>query len=209
VLSVGRAALALLAIAFACIGPTACSDSSTADNRPKGPSSYEVEIFKKQRAEALALVSCARRHGIDLPAPTAKNSVSTRGVNLKSPRRKAELSNCYRQIVKKAAKEQKEEQEAQEAAPRRLGEEPTSPGGAKGNAFAQERQHLVEIVACARKHGVHLPEPDSHNNIKPGRVGKTAHGRAVLNTCVRSVVGHVTGSEPPAQESGNGPPPAG
>ena len=187
-----RPTLALFALAFACLGLTACSGSSGGPPQARGPSPQEVETYKRQRAELVELVSCARRHGINLPPPTANNKISTRGVNLKSPRRKAAINACYQKVVQKASAEERERAE-QSSPPPRLGEEPspreaqTAPSGAA--AFAQERRRLMEVVSCARKHGVHLPEPDAHNNIKTrGLHLEHGHNKTVMNICFHQVV---------------------
>lgn len=182
-----------LVAASACGGLTACGGSSEAAQRAKSsPSPQEIEAYKKQRAELFELVSCAHRHGVPLPAPTANNRISTRGVNLKSPRRKAAINACYQQVVKKASSEE-QERAAQQSPPPRLGEAPpagqTQTAPSEGAAFTQERKRLMEVVSCARKHGIHLPEPDAHNNINTrGLHLEHGHNKTVMNTCFHEVV---------------------
>jgi hypothetical protein len=113
-------------------------------------------------------------------------------VNLKSHRRKAAINTCYQQVVKKSSSEEQERAE-RERPPPRLGEEP--PAGqaqtaqSSGTAFAQERKRLMEVVSCARRHGVHLPEPDAHNNINTrGLHLEKGHNKTVMNICFHNVV---------------------
>lgn len=45
---------------------------------------------------------------------------------------------------------------------------------------------MVEVVACARRHGIHLPEPDSHNNVNTrGAHVQRPRNKAALNACAR------------------------
>jgi hypothetical protein len=186
-----RTVVALLLVSLACAVLTACGGS--ADPSPtRSPSPQAVEAYKKQRVELLELVSCARRHGVPLPAPTANNKISTRGVNLKSHRRKAAINACYQKVVKKASSEEQEQAE-RERPPPRLGEEPpagqaqTAESG--GTAFVQERKRLMEVVSCARRHGVHLRQPDAHNHINTrGLHLQKGHNKTVMNICFHNVV---------------------
>jgi pyruvate/2-oxoglutarate dehydrogenase complex dihydrolipoamide acyltransferase (E2) component len=182
--------IVLLLISCAGLGLTACGSSQSPAAAAAARSN---KLYQQQRAEALELVSCARQHGIHLPEPDARNNVSTRGVNLKGHRRKATINTCYHKVVNKAAKAQEAEHAAEEAARKRRGEPP--PTGVaqsptqKAAVFAKEREQLTEVVSCARRHGIHLPEPDAHNNINPRGINlKSHHNNIVMSGCFRQVV---------------------
>jgi hypothetical protein len=191
-------------MAPACLGLTACGGSS-GQPPAAAAAAQNVQAYKQQRTELLELVSCARRHGIDLPEPTPQNKVNLRGVNLKSPRRKAELTACYKEVVKKT------ERAEQEAGAKRRGEEPSaatsSAAAQRAAAFAQERERLTEVVSCARRHGIHLPEPDSRNNINTRGLNlEHGHNKAVMDACVRAVsINASQEQEALAREQQNGP----
>jgi|SRR5579871_2919077 len=188
-----RVALAL--IACACLALSACGESS--DQSATAAQNQESAAYRQQRAQLLELVSCAHRRGIPLPPPTSSNKIDTRGVNL-SGRRKAELSACYQSVVRKAERQQ-------EAAAAHSNAGSTS-AARRASAFKAEREQLMEIVGCARRHGIDLPEPNAHNRINTRGVKLRGHDRiAALNACVRQVA-----SSAAAQESGpvvlGGPP---
>lgn len=119
-----HAAIVLPLVVFSCLTSTACGGSSATS--ATAASAREVRAYNQQRAELLELVSCARRHGINLSGPTAQLKVSTRGVDLRSPRRKAALNDCFHKVVNRAtrkAKREAQEQKEQESFGRRGGEE--------------------------------------------------------------------------------------
>jgi hypothetical protein len=187
-----RATVALLLISAACLALTACGSSSGQSAAAAAAAARNNQAFRHQRAELLELVSCAHRHGINLPEPDAANKVNTRGVNLKGRRRKAAINDCYHKVVSKATKESEAER-AREAGSKRQGE--ASPAGtsatsAQGTAaFAREREQLMEVVSCARRHGIHLPEPDAHNNINTrGANLRSRRNKAAMNACFHKVV---------------------
>lgn len=60
--------------------------------------------------------------------------------------------------------------------------------------FQQERQGVVELVACARRHGIYLPEPDAHNNVNTrGAHVRAPHNKAILNACARQATRKLQG----------------
>jgi hypothetical protein len=189
----GAAALAL--IACACLALSACSESSS-PSATAAPSRQETAAYRQQRAQLLELISCARRRGIRLPPPTSANKIDTRGVNLRGHRR-AELGACYQKVVHKAERQQ-------EAKAAKSGE-----GGAgaaqSASTFKLEREQLMEVVSCARRHGIDLPEPDAHNRVNTRGLRLRGHRAATLKACVGSVARSAA-----AQESGpvvlGGPP---
>ncbi len=192
------------------LGLTACAGSSGRSSAEAAAAEQNAKIYRRQRSEALELVDCAHRHGIPLPQPDPKtNGVSTVGINLKSHRRKEALSNCYHGVVRKAERVQAAERQAIEAERRRRGEPPLreTQSAQAGAAFAQEREHLMEVVRCARRHGIHLPEPDSHNNINTRKVNiKTPHNKNVMNHCFQEVVSKVSREQQEAaRERESGP----
>ena len=131
-------------------------------------------------------MSCARAHGIDLPEPTAANKISTRGVNLKGRRRKAALNACYQQAVGKAKKEHEAELAKEGKQP---GAETAQSTAQSAAAFAREHEQLVEVVSCARRHGIDLPEPNAHNQVNPRGVNIKGHRREVaMSDCFHKVV---------------------
>ncbi len=200
---------ALLVLASACVGLTACGGSSNAAQQARSPSPQEIETYKKHRAELLELVSCAHRHGVPLPTPTPDNRINTEGVNLKSHRRKAALNACYQKVVNRTELEEQAEQTEHQGGPRRLGEEPAAgqaqTGRSQGTAFKQEHERLVEVVACARRHGIHLPEPDAHNNINTRGALGTRHEKNAMKACVRAAVNASAERQAQAQEQQSGP----
>lgn len=210
VASGARATGALLLILLTGLGLAACG-SSGQPSAEAAATRQNAKIYKQQRAEALELVSCARQHGINLPEPDAKNSVSTRGVNLKGRRRKAAINTCYHKVVTKAEKVQAAERAAEEAERKRRGEPPPKTAAQsstqKAAAFAQEREQLMEVVHCARRHGLHLPDPDAHNNINPRGLNlRSPHNNTVMSGCFRQVVAKASREQQElAQEREAGP----
>lgn len=120
-----RAALtALLILALASCGLTACGSSSGPAGQARALSPQEAA---KRRAGIVELLSCARRHGIHLPPPT-EAGVNVSGV--KGRRNEEAMSACYQKVLKKSQREERAEragQAGQEASPPALGEE--SPPG--------------------------------------------------------------------------------
>jgi hypothetical protein len=180
-----HAAVALLLISFACLGLTACSSSQSP---AAAAAARSKKLYRQERAESLDLVHCAHAHGIPLPEPNAENNVRTVGINLKGRRRKAALTFCYQKAVKKAAKELEEERVREGKPAKEATTAQTSAPAA--TVVAQERQHLMEVVSCARRHGIHLPEPDAHNNINTRGLHLKSHrNNIVMSACFREVVG--------------------
>jgi hypothetical protein len=178
-----QATIALLLLTFACLGLTACGSSQSPVSVAAARSN---KLYRQERDEALDLVNCARGHGIPLPAPNSKNAISTVGINLNGHRRKAALSFCYQKASEKAAKEHEEER-VREGKPAK--EAPTDTSTQGTAAFEQEREHLLEVVSCARRHGIHLPEPDAHNNINTRGFNLKSHRNSiVMSACFREVV---------------------
>lgn len=182
-------------------GLSACG--STVDPRAQA-AAREAKLYHQQHVELLALVNCAHRHGINLPPPTPTNKVSTRGVNLKSPQRKAALSACYHKVVGQFAGQQSA-QGAQEGKSTQANQAPSqSPA-----AVAREHEQLMELVACARRHGIRLPEPDAQNHVNTRGVNLKGHKREVImSRCFHAVVSHATHEREAAnreqQQSPNG-----
>jgi hypothetical protein len=180
---VHRTAIALLLVAFACLALNACASTS---DPAKQASAQEVRLVAQEHAELAELVSCARAHGIDLPEPTASGKISTRGVNLKDPRRKAALSACYQHAVHKTTKKHEAE----------LAKEGKQPSAEAAQSSAQsaaavqgEHERLIEVVSCARRHGIDLPEPNSHNQVSTRGVNMKGHRReAAMSDCFHKVV---------------------
>ncbi len=182
-------ALASLLFALACTGLAACGSTS---NPVTQASAREAKLARQEHSELVELVDCARRHGIHLPPPTAANKVITRGVNLKSRRRKAALSACYHTVIGKAAKE-REAEGAREGTSAKPSEEPPQSPTQAAAAPAKEHDQLIEVVTCARRHGIHLPEPDAHNHVSTRGVNLKSHNRkAIMNDCLRKVVSQAT-----------------
>jgi hypothetical protein len=102
------AAIALLILALASCSLTACSSSDPA-SQARSLSPQEVAVQKKQYAGVLEIVSCARRHGIHLPPPTAAG-VNVSGV--KGRRNEEAVSACYQKVIKKAARQARAERAA-------------------------------------------------------------------------------------------------
>jgi hypothetical protein len=112
---------ALLLIALASCGLTACGTSSNQASQARSLSPQEAA---KRRAGIVELVNCARRHGIHLPPPT-EAGVNVSGV--KGRRHEEAMSACYQKVLKKSRREERAErasQAGQEASPPALGEEP-------------------------------------------------------------------------------------
>jgi hypothetical protein len=63
------------------------------------PPAQPTKISARQHKQLVKVVSCARRHGIDLPEPNAQNKIITRGVDVKGRRREAILNACVREVV--------------------------------------------------------------------------------------------------------------
>jgi hypothetical protein len=180
---VRRATTSLLLVLLACTVLSACASTV---NPVKQASAREVRLAGQEHAELLELVSCARAHGIDLPEPTASNKISTRGVNLKGRRRKAALNACYQHAVSKAKKEHEAEQAKEGKQP---GQESAQSTAQSAAAFAREHEQLVEVVSCARRHGIHLPEPNAHNQVNTRGVDIKGHRREVaMSDCFHKVV---------------------
>jgi hypothetical protein len=95
-------AIALLILALASCSLTACSSSSNSASQARSASPQEIAIQKRRDAGILELVSCARRHGIHLPPPTAAG-VNVSGV--KGRRREEAVSACYHKVLKKSERE--------------------------------------------------------------------------------------------------------
>jgi hypothetical protein len=93
-----RAPIALLLVALACLGLTACSSSSD-PSAAAAPSAREARAYDANRIEARQFVSCARRHRIDLPEPDVQNRVKIPKVDLKDPRSKATIDACFQKAV--------------------------------------------------------------------------------------------------------------
>lgn len=184
--------IALLFVLLACLGLAACGSSES-------PSALAAtKAYKQQRAELMDLVACGRQHGIAMPAPTPDNKLDMHGVNVSSPRRKAALNNCYHKAVRTAAAEHEAEQAQKE---RREGPaEKEAAAAQKAATFKQERKQLIELVSCVRQHGIHMPEPDAHNNINTrGLHLRSHHNNIVVTGCLHKVVGKATGEQ---QEQG-------
>ena len=194
-----RVSVVLLLVALACFALNACA--STPDPA-KQASAQEARLVAQEHAEALELVSCARTHGIDLPEPTASNKVSTQGVNLKSQRRKVALSACYQKVVSKAAKVHEAERAKEGKPPSEAAQSSTQ----NTVAFQREHEQLVEVVACARRHGIDLPEPNSHNQVSARGVNTKGHRReSAMSNCFHKVVNKATAeaqTEQREQEAG-------
>jgi hypothetical protein len=99
-------AIVLLIVALASCSLTACSSSSDPATQARPLSPQQVAIQKRRDAGILEIVSCARRHGIRLPPPTAAG-VNVSGVKGRS--REAAVSTCYQQALKKAARQEQAE----------------------------------------------------------------------------------------------------
>jgi hypothetical protein len=98
-------AIVPLIVALASCSLTACGSSS--DPTPQALSPQQAAIQKNVYAEAVEIFSCARRHGVHLPPPTAAG-VNVSGVK---DRRHAEaVSACYQKTLKKAARQARAEQ---------------------------------------------------------------------------------------------------
>jgi hypothetical protein len=99
-------AIALLIFTLASCSLTACSSSSNPAPQARSLSPQEVAIQRKRHAGVLEIVSCARRHGVRLPPPTA-TSVNVSGV--KGRRHEEVVSACYQKALKKAARQEQAE----------------------------------------------------------------------------------------------------
>jgi hypothetical protein len=99
-----RAPVALLLVSLVCLGLTACSSSSD-PSASAAPSAQEVRAYDANREEARQFVSCARRHGIDLPEPDAQNRVKIPKATAKDPRHKTTLNACFHRAVSQGEKE--------------------------------------------------------------------------------------------------------
>jgi hypothetical protein len=118
------AVTALLTVALASCGLTACGSSSDPAAQTRSYSPREAAIQKTRRRHLTELVSCARRHGIHLPPPTERG-INVSGVKGRS--REDAISACYQEVLKKAAREAGTKRAEQQAGPPTLGEE--SPSG--------------------------------------------------------------------------------
>lgn len=55
-------------------------------------------------------------------------------------------------------------------------------------AFKHEHAELVDLVACAREHGVDVPEPNAHNKILPRGIDThNAHFKEVSEICLSKI----------------------
>ncbi len=187
--------IALALVALACVGLSACASSR------RGPTSAEAaqrRAYLKQRAGLLALVGCAHRHGIPLPQPTPQNTLNTSGVNLKIHNRQALLYACYQKTIQKAGQEHEAEL-AREAHGRSA--EAAQAKAEKAAQFAAEREQLIAVVRCARRHGLHLPEPDSHNNVDTrGFHIQSPHNKALMSACLRQAVSQAASAQQGQQQ---------
>jgi hypothetical protein len=138
--------------------------------------------------------------------PNRENKINMQGVNLKIHGRKAALNNCYQKAAKKVAREQEAEQ-TREPAGRQSGAEASAAQAAQAAAvYKQEREQVLAIVSCARRHGIHLPAPDAHNNVNTRGVLKSRRQKAAMNNCVHEVVSKATRErEELAREQSQGP----
>ncbi len=193
--------MSLLALAIPTL--SACGSST---NPAAQAAAHEAKLARQERTELVELVSCAHRHGIPLPPPTPDGKILTRGVNLRSPARKAALSNCYRAVVSKATRLQEAERLREGKSAKPAGEQPRNPAGTAA-VFAKEHEQLVEVVACAHRHGIPLPEPDTHNHINTSGVNlKGRHRETALSNCFHKVVARATREqEELAHEQEGGP----
>lgn len=89
-----------------CLALSACGSSSSDPSTAASVRRPVHHLSHRERAELVELVGCARHHGIALPEPNAEGKVSTKGLNLKSPRHKAALDACFHKVVTKASREE-------------------------------------------------------------------------------------------------------
>lgn len=190
-------ALAFLALALpASFGLAGCGGAS-----PSPQAVAAREALRAQHTAVVDLTRCGRRHGIPLPAPTSNTSINLSGINMKVHGRKAALSRCYQKVVKQANEQQVREGQG-------TGREAAAAQSAQQAAiFQQQRERLIEIVACARRHGIHLPEPDAHNNVNTrGANIRTPRNKATINACARQAAGTSEEEERErAQQRASGP----
>ena len=91
-----RAAVLLLIALIFCLGLVACGESSTGtDPRVSTASTTAAEASAaRQLAVTRQVVQCMRNHGFNLRGPDAAGNISTRGVDLRSPRYKPTVEAC-------------------------------------------------------------------------------------------------------------------
>jgi len=66
----------------------------------------------------------------------------------------------------------------------------------------RERVELVELVGCARRHGIDLPEPNSEGKVSTKGVDlKSPQHKAELNACFHKVVGKASREEAARREA--------
>jgi ABC-type glycerol-3-phosphate transport system substrate-binding protein len=99
----GRTMSSLLALALlvACVGLAACGSSSNdSSNTPASTAATThttTTITKDYRRKLIALASCMRRNGINVPPePDAYGKFDVRGINMNTPKYKAALRQCFR-----------------------------------------------------------------------------------------------------------------
>jgi hypothetical protein len=92
-----------LIVALASCGLTACGSSSGSSGQASQARSLSPQEAATRQTEIAELVSCARRHGVHLPPPTA-SGVNVSGV--KGRRHEEAVSACYQKALKKARQEQ-------------------------------------------------------------------------------------------------------
>jgi hypothetical protein len=183
------ATIALLFIALLCLALTACG--STESSAATEAASRRARLYNQQRAELMELVNCGRQHGLAMPNPTQNNQIDMRHVNVKGKRRKAALNYCYRRAVNTASGRENQERarEESQAGPA----EKAAVAAQKKAQFQQERSQLEEVVSCARRHGIQLPEPDARNNINTqGLHIKSHRNRIIMRHCFGQVVARAT-----------------
>jgi hypothetical protein len=97
------APVVLLMIALAS-GLGACGSSTD----PKAPPTvrHPSHLTRNQRAELVELVRCSRRHGVPLPKPNSEGQVIISRAYLKSPQRKAIITNCIHEAAREAKRKE-------------------------------------------------------------------------------------------------------
>lgn len=201
------AVITLLAVSAASIALTACAGSSDSSAAARAATAHAEQVFNHERAQLIELVHCARQRGVHLPEPNAQNKVSTRGVDMKNPRVKATVNHCFQKVLSTIKHEEKQVREVEgkpgeEAIRTPTASQPGTP------TFERERAQLMEVVHCARRHGIHLPDPNTHtNNINThGLHINSRHNKAIISACFTHVIANATKEqEEIAQEQQFGP----
>lgn len=183
--------LVLLAAVLAC--PLAACSSS------RSPAQAEAKVYQQRRAVLLELVACARQRGLNMQEPEANNSISTTGLKLNEPRRKAAMNYCFHKAQARVARESEAERSAQGQSAGQVENQASTPGSP---AFIAERQHVMQVVSCARRHGLNLPDPDSHNDINTrGLHLNNPHNKRVMNNCFHDVLVSVSREQKEDEEA--------